>query len=330
MRAKVTARAPEARCWTKRVITTPETARLARGPTRPMDSPMKLRTREASMGPVGARPALGAAPGSPDRAGRAGGGPGRGGSSMPPLTRRRQSECRRPAVGPRWPGRRSLPWCSTPHQRTPHQRTPHQRTPHQRTPHQRTPHRTPHQRTPHQRTPHQRTPHQRTPHQRTPHQRTPHQRTPHQRTPHQGLPTRGLPTRGLPTRGLPVDAHCRGRVGPGPLGPVDLYIGQPELAQAVLQRLFGLAQAPLEPGDQAAQRIDGHPSLAEQGRLLGQVHRRQLEQPVAVVGHHHLHRRIGQFDPHGRHLLGQLLLARLGRPATASTGSRRRGPGPVG
>ena len=49
VRAKVTARAPEARCWTKRVMSTPEMARLARGPTSPMDRPMKLRTRELSM-----------------------------------------------------------------------------------------------------------------------------------------------------------------------------------------------------------------------------------------------------------------------------------------
>ena len=47
MRAKVTASAPDARCWTKRVMRTPATARLARGPTKPMDNPMKLRTGEA-------------------------------------------------------------------------------------------------------------------------------------------------------------------------------------------------------------------------------------------------------------------------------------------
>ena len=36
--------------------------------------------------------------------------------------------------------------------------------------------------------------------------------------------------------------------------------------------------------------VDGQPGLGQHGRLLGQVHGGQLEEPVAVVGHHHLDR----------------------------------------
>ena len=63
----------------------------------------------------------------------------------------------------------------------------------------------------------------------------------------------------------------------------------------------------------------------EQGRLLGQVDGGQLEQAVAVVGHHHLDRGVGQFGPHGLHLLGQGLVVHLGLvgPVRAAQGGRR-------
>ena len=47
VRAKVMATALATRDSTSRVSSTPDTARLARGPTRPSDSPMKLRRRAA-------------------------------------------------------------------------------------------------------------------------------------------------------------------------------------------------------------------------------------------------------------------------------------------
>ena len=57
----------------------------------------------------------------------------------------------------------------------------------------------------------------------------------------------------------------RGRLGAGTLGPLDLHVGQPELAEPVLQLLLGLAQATLEAADQAAQGVDGQAGLGSSG-----------------------------------------------------------------
>jgi len=107
-----------------------------------------------------------------------------------------------------------------------------------------------------------------------------------------------------------------GRFGARPLGPVDLDIGQPELAHTVLELLLGLTQASFQSRDEATQGIDGQTGLGEQRRLLGEVDGGQLEESVAVIGHHHLDWGVDQLGPHGRHLLGQCLfiLRVLGGP----------------
>ena len=66
---------------------------------------------------------------------------------------------------------------------------------------------------------------------------------------------------------------------------------------------------PPEPVEQGAEAVDGQAGLEEHGRGLGEVDGGQLEEAVAVVGHHDLGRRVGQLGPHGVDLgLGRGLL----------------------
>ncbi len=90
----------------------------------------------------------------------------------------------------------------------------------------------------------------------------------------------------------------------GPLGGALLCSfeadeGQPELGERFEQGGFSLAEATPEPVEQCAEAVDGQSGLKELGRVLGEVDGRQLEEPVAVVGHHDLGRCVGQLRPHG-------------------------------
>ena len=56
---------------------------------------------------------------------------------------------------------------------------------------------------------------------------------------------------------------------------------------------------PAQAVEQGAQAVDGQAGLEEHGRRLREVDGGQLEEPVAVVGHHDLGGRVGQLGPHG-------------------------------
>ncbi len=87
-----------------------------------------------------------------------------------------------------------------------------------------------------------------------------------------------------------VGGRLRGHLCPRPCGPVDLDVGQPQLAEPLPQLGLDVTEPALEPVEQASERIDGQTCLVEHGRLVREVDRRQLEEPVAVVGDDHLDR----------------------------------------
>ena len=115
----------------------------------------------------------------------------------------------------------------------------------------------------------------------------------------------------------------------GLLGPFEAHEGQPELGERLEQGRLGLAEAAAEPVEQGAEAVDGQAGLEEHRRCLREVDGGQLEEPVAVVGHHDLGRGAGQLGPHGVDLrlrLG-LLVWRIGAAAAGPGGWRRVGAG---
>ena len=72
-----------------------------------------------------------------------------------------------------------------------------------------------------------------------------------------------------------------------------------ELGEGFEQGGLGLAEAALQPVEQGPEAVDGQAGLEEHGRGLREVDGGELEEPVAVVGHHDLGRGVGQLGPHG-------------------------------
>ena len=93
------------------------------------------------------------------------------------------------------------------------------------------------------------------------------------------------------------------------LRPLQAHESQAELGQRLEEGRFGLSEAAPETVEEGAETVDGQAGLEELGRALREVDRGELEEPVAVVGHHDLGRGVGQLGPHGVDLgLGRRLL----------------------
>ena len=62
---------------------------------------------------------------------------------------------------------------------------------------------------------------------------------------------------------------------------------------------LGLPEATPEPVEQGTEAVYGQAGLEEHRWVLREVDGSQLEEPIAVVGHHDLGRSVGQLGPHG-------------------------------
>jgi hypothetical protein len=114
-----------------------------------------------------------------------------------------------------------------------------------------------------------------------------------------GRTVEGLATAAARTR-LPLGlAGVGGVLAAGLFGALEPDEGQTELREGVVESGLGLAEAAAEALEQVPEAVDGQAGLEEHRRRLREVDGGQLEEPVAVVGHHDLGRRVGQLGPHG-------------------------------
>jgi len=105
---------------------------------------------------------------------------------------------------------------------------------------------------------------------------------------------------------------------------------QAELGQAVLEGRLGLAQPATESLDERRHGVDRQPGGLEAGRIGAQVERRQLEEPIAVIGHDDLDRRGSEaLGRRGQFGFGRLrdIVAPCGPGLPAGRGSVGTGPG---
>ena len=107
--------------------------------------------------------------------------------------------------------------------------------------------------------------------------------------------------------GRPLPGRERGRPPRPPSGGLaDLHEGQPDLRQSVLERRFGVTEPAGQALDDGGHGVDGQAGGGEVG-LLRQMDSSQFEEPVGVVGHHHVGRRVHQLAPELVELGGQRL-----------------------
>ena len=112
-------------------------------------------------------------------------------------------------------------------------------------------------------------------------------------------------------------AAARGRAWPSPEGPAQFWPVSAAFSPRRCSAPSRLTKArrswerdscragsasprrPRRPSSRVPEAVDGQAGLEEHRRRLREVDGGQLEEAVAVVGHHHLGRRVGQLGPHG-------------------------------